>query len=134
MGSSPFSKTTHFLHSRTDPLKTAQVPPESNCSLSSLKDLILGPGPFPRANPLASLEHHLAILVAGPPGFGEVQCAGSVPFFFFINLFIFYLFLAVLGLRCCARAFSSCDERGLLFIVMHGLLIAVASLVVEHGL
>ena len=26
-------------------------------------------------------------------------------------------FLAALGLRCCARAFSSCDERGLLFVV-----------------
>ena len=53
--------------------------------------------------------------------------------FFKINLFI-YLFLAALGLRCCAWAFSSCSERGLLFIAVHGLLIAVASLVVEHGL
>ena len=44
------------------------------------------------------------------------------------------LFLAVLGLRCCARAFSSCGELGLLFVTVHGLLIAVASLVVEHGL
>ena len=51
----------------------------------------------------------------------------------FIYLFI-YLFLAVLGLRCCARAFSSCDDRGLLLVVVHGLLIAVASLVVEHRL
>ena len=33
---------------------------------------------------------------------------------FFINLFIFILFLAVLGLRCCARAFSTC-HAGLLF-------------------
>ena len=47
---------------------------------------------------------------------------------------IFILFLAALGLRCCMRAFSSCGERGLLFVVVHGLLIAVASLVVEHGL
>ena len=31
------------------------------------------------------------------------------------------------------RAFSSCDERGLLFVVVRGLLIAVASLVAEHG-
>ena len=53
--------------------------------------------------------------------------------FFFINLFIFYLFLAALGLRGCAWAFSSCSERGLLFIAVHGLLIAVASLVAEHG-
>ena len=43
-------------------------------------------------------------------------------------------FLAVLGLRCCVRAFSSCDEQGLLFVVVRGLLITVASLVVEHGL
>ena len=50
--------------------------------------------------------------------------------FLFINLF--YLFLAALGL-CCAQAFSSCSERGLLFVAVRGLLIAVASLVAEHG-
>ena len=38
---------------------------------------------------------------------------------FFIYLFL-YLFLAVLGLRFCARAFSSCGEWGPLFIVVHG--------------
>ena len=53
---------------------------------------------------------------------------------FFNILKKIYLFLAVLGLRCCAWAFSSCSERGLLFIAVHGLLIAVASLVEEHGL
>ena len=53
--------------------------------------------------------------------------------FFKLNLFI-YLFLAALGLRCCARAFSSCGEWGLLFVAVHGLLIAVASLVAKHGL
>ena len=31
----------------------------------------------------------------------------------FLN-FLIYLFLAVLGLRCCAQAFSGCGERGLL--------------------
>ena len=45
-----------------------------------------------------------------------------------------YLFLAVLGLHCCVRAFSSCGKWGLPLVVVHGLLIAVASLVVEHGL
>ena len=35
--------------------------------------------------------------------------------------------LAALGLCCCARALSSCGERGLLFVVVHRLLIAVAS-------
>ena len=48
--------------------------------------------------------------------------------------YLIYLFLAALGLRCCAQAFSSCSEQGLLFVVVHGLLIAVASLVAEHGL
>ena len=42
--------------------------------------------------------------------------------------------MAVLGLHRCTWAFSSCGERGLLFVAVHGLLIAVASLVVEHGL
>ena len=49
---------------------------------------------------------------------------------FFLNL----LSLAALGLRCRVQAFSSCGERGLLFVAVHGLLIVVASLVVEHRL
>ena len=48
----------------------------------------------------------------------------------FQNIF----FLAVLGLHCCMRAFSSCGERGPLFVAVHGLLIEVASLVSGHGL
>ena len=40
-------------------------------------------------------------------------------FFFFLNLF-FYLFMAVLGLCFCARAFSSCGKWGPLFIAVHG--------------
>ena len=36
--------------------------------------------------------------------------------------------MAVLGLRCCAWAFSSCGEQRLLFIAVRRLLIAVASL------
>ena len=42
--------------------------------------------------------------------------------------------MAALGFCCCAWSFSSCGEQGLLFIVVHRLLIAVASLVMEHGL
>ena len=34
----------------------------------------------------------------------------------------------MLGLHCCARAFSSCGEWGLLFVAVRGLLIAVVSL------
>ena len=58
-----------------------------------------------------------------------------------IHLFIYlkfiyfiYLFLAVLGLHFCARAFSSCSERGPLFIAVRGPLTVAASLVVEHKL
>ena len=51
--------------------------------------------------------------------------------FYFFSLIYF---LAALGLCCCARAFSCCGERGLLFVAARGLLIAVASLVAEHGL
>ena len=55
------------------------------------------------------------------------------PFLKFIYLFI-YLFMAVLGLRFCARAFSSCGKWGPLFIVVRGPLIIAASLVAEHRL
>ena len=51
-----------------------------------------------------------------------------------IYIFLINLFLAALGLRCCARAFSSCGERGLLLVAVRRLLMAVASLVAEHGL
>ena len=58
-----------------------------------------------------------------------------IHWFFYIPIHLFiYLFMATLGLRCCSRAFSSCSKRGLLFVVVHGLLTAVASLAVEHGL
>ena len=42
--------------------------------------------------------------------------------------------MAVLGLRFCARAFSSCGKWGPLFITVHGPLIIAASLAVEHRL
>ena len=45
-----------------------------------------------------------------------------------------YVFMAALGLHCCSRAFSSCGERGLLFVAVCRLLLAVASLVTEHWL
>ena len=57
--------------------------------------------------------------------------------FFFNFLFIIYLlflFLAVLGLRFCARAFSSCGKWGPLFIAARGPLTIAASLVAEHRL
>ena len=48
--------------------------------------------------------------------------------------FLADLLLAAQCLCCCVRAFSSCSKQGLLFLTVHGLLIAVASLVAKHGL
>ena len=48
--------------------------------------------------------------------------------YLFIYFWLHWVFVAACGL------FSSCDERGLLFIAVHDLLIAVVSIVVEHGL
>ena len=49
-----------------------------------------------------------------------------------LKILFICLFLAVLSLCCCAWAFSNCGKWGLLSL--HRLLIAVASLVVEHRL
>ena len=45
-----------------------------------------------------------------------------------------YIFFGCIGSCCCAQAFSSCGEQGLLFVEECRFLIAVASLVVGHGL
>ena len=42
--------------------------------------------------------------------------------------------MAVLGLRFCVRAFSSCGKRGPPFIAVRGPLTVAASLVAEHRL
>ena len=63
-----------------------------------------------------------------------------ISFFFFkrdnpfIYLFIYLLFMAVLGLRFCARAFSSYGKWGPLFIAVRRPLTIAASLVAEHKL
>ena len=59
--------------------------------------------------------------------------------FYFLNYTIlgvlyFILLMAVLGLRFCVRAFSSCGERGPLFIAVRGPLTIAASLVAERRL
>ena len=69
----------------------------------------------------------------GVQGTPVVQTGQCTVLFFFLILFI-YLFMAVLGLRFCARALSSCGERGPLFIAVHRPLTIAASLVVEHRL
>ena len=79
----------------------------------------------------------MSLLILSPHPWVTKGWYTSIPkaleLFFFLIYFI-DLFLAVLGLRCCTVAFSSCGERGLLFVVVRGLLIVVASLVAEHGL
>ena len=63
-------------------------------------------------------------------GWGVNLASGSHFFLFLIYFFNFWLhwvFVAARGL------FSGCGERGLLFVAVHSLLIAVASLVEEHG-
>ena len=54
-------------------------------------------------------------------------------FFYFKKIFI-YLFLAGLGLHCCADFSLVAGSRGYSTVAVRGLLIAVASLVAEHVL
>ena len=82
------------------------------------------------SNPCPMHWEH-GVLTTGPPG--KSLCVVFF-FFFLLNLFIIYLFLAVLGLCFCARAFSSCGKWGPLFITVRGPLTIAVSLVVEHRL
>ena len=54
--------------------------------------------------------------------------------FIYFKFYLFIYLLAVLGLRFCARAFSSCGKWGPLFIAVRGPLIIAASLAAEHRL
>ena len=64
-----------------------------------------------------------------------VTLNGTFVFFLsYFNYLFIYLFMAVLGLRFCARAFSSCSKRGPLFVTVRGPLTIAASLVAEHRL
>ena len=81
----------------------------------------------------------LMLIVLGKPlssviNYLEFGVLSMSVFFFSFIIYLFIYFLAVLGLRFCARAFSSCGEQGPLLIVVHGPLTAVASLVAEHRL
>ena len=76
----------------------------------------------------------MTVSIAGKLNRMKDQEPASFSFFFLILFIYLFMFLATLGLRCCARAFPTCRERGLLFVAVRGLLIAVASFVVEHRL
>ena len=71
-----------------------------------------------------------------PPQRREMICLSfkdkmvSLPVFLFLYSFIF----GCAGSSLLHRLFSSCSEWGLLFVEVCGLLIAVASLVADHGL
>ena len=88
-----------------------------------LNGLMLGGHPPSHAAPP---DHH-------PISIKHVCCCLLWSFSFFFFLFV-YLSLAVLGLRLCARAFSSCGKWGPLFIVVRRPLTVAASLVAEHRL
>ena len=80
-----------------------------------------------------------ALHLLNSPSYPYCNCQDLILFslFLFLNFLKFYfiyLFLAALGLCYRARALSSCGEQGLLFVAVRGLLVAVASLVAEHGL
>ena len=55
-------------------------------------------------------------------------------FCFLKELLYLFIYLWLLGLRFCARAFSSCGKWGPLFIAVRGPLTIAASLVAEHRL
>ena len=60
----------------------------------------------------------------------------SSPFIFFLKCIYLFVFLAVLHLRCCAQAFLELRRasRGYSLVAIRELLVAVTSLVGEHGL
>ena len=61
-----------------------------------------------------------------------ILCDTNYIIFFFFKFM--YLFLAVLGLRSCSGFFLVAESRGYSSVVVHSLLTAAASLVVDHGL
>ena len=65
--------------------------------------------------------------------FDSKKTKNSIVFKFFLNFYLLYFWLCWVFIAVCGL-FSDCGERGLLFVAVRGLLIAVASLVVEHGL
>ena len=60
--------------------------------------------------------------------FTHIKCTSQCIFILFI-----YSYLAALGLRCFAQAFSTCSSSGLLFIVVLRLLTVMTSLLTEIG-
>ena len=86
----------------------------------------------------ARLHIHKTPTLVGTPSMEQgipIESSGaqevSLTFLFF---YLFILLLAVLGLCSCVQTFSSCGVGGYSLVAVCRLLIAVASLVVEHQL
>ena len=84
-----------------------------------------------------TFSHHISLDVSWLQHLLRVSLfLTSFSFFFFSSFFRFtYLFLDLVSLHCCAQtSVVTGGMGGLLFLAMHRLLIAVVSLVAEHGL
>ena len=87
-------------------------------------------------------QHHLQFSASVSFSFFKYffsACRLTVPpLFFFSYLCLFtcllVLFLPALGFHCCARLYLIALSRAPLYLQQAGLLLAVASLVAEHGL
>ena len=79
------------------PRQPAVPAPPTVASRPCLTPFPLGPGP-----PTAETD--------------TLSLAKAKRTFYLFPLFFFFFFLAALGLRGCVRSFSSCGERGLLFV------------------
>ena len=86
---------------------------------------------FPTSNNEYYYHHHLSTFFL-PCSYNHPLL--SVGTFFFFNLFILFIYFWLCWVFIAVRAFSSCVQRGLLYIAVSRLLIVVASLVEEHGL
>ena len=85
----------------------------------------------------ALIWNHISVLIfASTVKYNLENSRGEEKFIVFTHIFFFFnfLFMAVLGLRFSARAFSSCGKRGPLFIAVRGPLTIATSLVAEHRL
>ena len=83
-----------------------------------------------RARPAAARpsEPDLVLVAAESLGLGQSLCPGNA--LLYVTVFIF----GCAGSSLLHALLSTCGERGLSFAAARGLLIAVASLVAEHGL
>ena len=66
--------------------------------------------------------------------FSKGCCSTGRLYFIYFVLIILFIYFCLCWVFIAVRAFSRCGEQRLLSVAVHGLLIVVASLVVEHRL